>query len=95
MKINTVFIPQINFEQIEIIAKKAATSGAALMNIIPLIPLYKFRNLRPPSCEEMQSARNTAEKYIPQFRLCKQCRADAIGILGNSPLKTNKLLEKS
>jgi nitrogen fixation protein NifB len=23
-----------------------------------------------------------AEKYLPQFRLCRQCRADSVGIPG-------------
>jgi nitrogen fixation protein NifB len=27
-------------------------------------------------------ARGIAERYIPQFRLCRQCRADACGVPG-------------
>ena len=52
------------------------------MNLIPLIPLNMFKDLRSPTCEEISGARAKAEKYLPQFRLCKQCRADAVGIPG-------------
>jgi len=52
------------------------------MNIIPMIPLYKFKDLVPPECKELEEARAIAEKYLPQFRLCKQCRADACGVPG-------------
>ncbi|HMK46802.1 MAG TPA: nitrogenase molybdenum-iron cofactor biosynthesis protein, partial [Methanocella sp.] len=64
------------------IAKMAAEKGAVLMNIIPMIPLYKFANLRAPECSDLEKARAIAEKYLPQFRLCRQCRADACGVPG-------------
>ncbi|HIH44266.1 MAG TPA: radical SAM protein [Candidatus Methanoperedenaceae archaeon] len=85
VKVNTVLIPEINFEEIKDIAKKAAESGAVLMNIIPLIPLHKFKDSRPPECDELMMARTVAEEYIPQFRLCRQCRADAVGVPGSEP----------
>jgi nitrogen fixation protein NifB len=82
VKVNTVLIPEINPDQIEPIAKLAAEKGVVLMNIIPMIPLYKFANLRAPECTDLEQARAIAEKYLPQFRLCKQCRADACGVPG-------------
>ncbi|MCD1294769.1 nitrogenase molybdenum-iron cofactor biosynthesis protein [Methanocella sp. CWC-04] len=82
VKVNTVLIPEINAEQIEPIAKMAAEKGAILMNIIPMIPLYKFAGMKAPECSDLEKARATAEKYLPQFRLCKQCRADACGVPG-------------
>jgi nitrogen fixation protein NifB len=82
VKVNTVLIPEINADQIEPIAKLAAEKGAILMNIIPMIPLYKFADLKAPECKELEEARAIAEKYLPQFRLCKQCRADACGVPG-------------
>ncbi|MEM2177753.1 MAG: radical SAM protein [Candidatus Methanomethylicaceae archaeon] len=82
VRINTVLIPSINMNEIELIAKEVVNRGASLMNIIPLIPLYKFKKIRGPTCEELEKARKIAEKYIPQFRLCKQCRSDAYGIPG-------------
>ncbi|NMC58981.1 MAG: radical SAM protein [Candidatus Methanofastidiosa archaeon] len=83
IKLNTVLIPEINKFEIEKIALKGRNYGVDLMNLIPLIPLNKFKNLNPPTCEEISNARENAEKYIPQFRLCRQCRADAVGIPGH------------
>ncbi len=85
VKVNTVLIPDINFEEIRDIAKKAAESGAILMNIIPLIPLHRFKDKRAPECDELTMARTIAEEFLPQFRLCRQCRADAIGVPGFDP----------
>jgi nitrogen fixation protein NifB len=85
VKTNTVLLPEINMEEIEDIAKKAAEYGAAIMNIIPLIPLYDFELSEPPSCEDLNLVRTLAEEYLPQFRLCQQCRADAVGVPGEEP----------
>jgi len=82
VKINSVLIPGINDMQMTEIAKLASELGAFKMNIIPLIPVHKFKNLRSPTCEELRKAREECERYIPQFRLCKLCRADACGIPG-------------
>jgi nitrogen fixation protein NifB len=82
VKVNTVLVPGINDDQMEKIAKESAARGAILMNIIPMIPLYKFKDMKPPECKDLEEARAVAEKYLPQFRLCKQCRADACGVPG-------------
>lgn len=85
VKVNTVLIPEINFEEIKEIAVRSRDCGAMLMNIIPLIPLNRFENLKAPDCDELTIARTIAEEFLPQFRLCRQCRADAIGIPGMEP----------
>ncbi|MGC8937254.1 MAG: radical SAM protein, partial [Candidatus Methanomethylicaceae archaeon] len=82
VKINTVLIPELNMDEIPKIAEEAAKRGASLMNIIPLIPIHRFKNLRGPTCAELEMARSVAERSIPQFRLCRQCRADACGVPG-------------
>ncbi|NMA30305.1 MAG: radical SAM protein [Candidatus Methanofastidiosa archaeon] len=82
VKLNSVLIPEINLNEIEKIALKGKDYGADLMNLIPLIPLNMFKDLRPPTCEEISLAREKAGKHLPQFKLCKQCRADAVGIPG-------------
>jgi len=76
VKVNSVLIPGINALELINIAKETSIRGAFLMNIIPLIPSYKFKNLRAPSCEELNKIREECSAYLPQFRLCKQCRAD-------------------
>jgi len=85
VKINTVLIPQINAGEIEAIAKSVSERGAWIMNIIPLIPLHDFKDMAPPECDDLKKARATAEKYLKQFHLCRQCRADAVGVPGDEP----------
>ncbi|MFX1452754.1 MAG: radical SAM protein [Promethearchaeota archaeon] len=82
VKINTVLIPEINFNEIEKISLEAARRGAVIHNIIPLIPIYNFKNTPKPTDEQIKKARTISLKYLPQFRVCKQCRADAMGIPG-------------
>ncbi|MCX6694678.1 MAG: radical SAM protein [Candidatus Altiarchaeota archaeon] len=82
VKINTVLIPGVNMDHTGEIAKKYAKIGVNIMNIMPLIPLYKLKDCRAPDCVELQEARVECEKFLPQFRKCKQCRADAVGVPG-------------
>lgn len=86
VKVNSLLIPEINMDELESVALKSRQKGASLQNITPLIPLAEFSGLRPPSCEEIRLTREKCEKILPQFRLCKQCRADAIGIPGKHDL---------
>jgi nitrogen fixation protein NifB len=80
-KINTVLIPEINDLHIAEIAAEVKRRGAHLQNITPLIPVDSFKNIRKPTCSEIIDARNSCEKIIPQFRHCKQCRADVIEVV--------------
>nr|WP_080066074.1 radical SAM protein [Ruminiclostridium hungatei] len=82
VKINTVLIPDINLSHIEEIARVTSEAGAAMMNIIPLIPQNEMSSHKAPDCTELNNARVSAEKYLQVFRHCKQCRADACGIPG-------------
>ncbi|MBA4700606.1 MAG: radical SAM protein [Ruminococcus sp.] len=82
IKINVVLIPGVNDGHIEEIAKTAAELGASFINIIPLIPQHMFADKAEPTCNDLHKARQTAEKYLPVFRHCQRCRADACGIPG-------------
>lgn len=82
VKVNTVLVPDINGEHIEDIAKKVGELGANIYNIIPLIAQYELRDYREPTCQEIDSARTRAGKYVDVFRHCQRCRADAVGIPG-------------
>ena len=82
VKVNTVYIPGINDAEIPLIAWLAGSKGADLMNIMPLIPQAEFEHLQRPSMEMINSMREECIKYIPQMTHCRQCRADAFGILG-------------
>ncbi len=80
VKINTVLIPGINDTEVVEIARLARENGAKLMNIIPLIPLGRFHNRRPPTGAELRLARARAARFMPQFLSCRRCRADAFGV---------------
>lgn len=87
VKINTVLVPGINNQYISEISGAVAEAGASMINIIPLIPQYELRDHPTPDCDELQQARDAAEEYLPVFRHCKQCRADAVGIPGVSEFR--------
>jgi nitrogen fixation protein NifB len=82
VKINTVYIPGINDKHIPEIAKKVGEMGAYTFNVIPLIPLYKFADITPPTMKEKREMQDRCAPYIKQMRHCARCRADAIGKLG-------------
>ena len=82
VKINSVLIPGLNDKHIIEVARKVKEQGASLMNIIPLIPLYKFKDTARPGCAELSEVRDAVEEVIPIFRACTQCRADAYGVPG-------------
>ncbi|MEZ0536689.1 nitrogenase component 1 [Caldicellulosiruptoraceae bacterium PP1] len=82
-KINTVVINGINTNCIEDIAKLAKENGAELLNLMPLIPVKGtlFENLTPISKQELNELRKKYSDIIKQMYHCKQCRADAVGLL--------------
>jgi nitrogen fixation protein NifB len=82
VKVNSVYIPGVNGEELPLIAERAAKLGADLMNIIPLIPQAEFSGLVRPSHRDIALMREKCRPFIPQMTHCKQCRADACGILG-------------
>ncbi len=84
IKINTVLVPEINAGHIEDIAKAVKNAGASIYNIIPLIPQGELKEMKAPTCLEIESARMIASNYIDVFRHCQHCRADAIGVPGES-----------
>ncbi len=94
VKINTVLVPGVNDRHVGEVARVAAGAGACLINIIPLIPQHEMANHRPPDCRELNSARAAAEKYLPVFRHCRHCRADACGIPGSGEDLAGKLYDQ-
>jgi nitrogen fixation protein NifB len=82
IKINTVFIPDVNNNEMEDIARFYSNLGVEIMNIMPLIPIHEMSDKRAPTCSELSDARGRCEIYVKQFKKCKQCRADAVGVPG-------------
>jgi len=79
IKVNTVLVPDVNDLHIDYIARAVKLWGASIMNIIPLIPQFEMADLQPPACSDLNRARARAEEYLPVFRHCQHCRADAAG----------------
>ena len=82
VKINSVLIPGINESEVPLIAEKVKEMGAVVMNVLPLIPQADFAHALPPTAEQLADVRKRSERIIGQFKHCRQCRADAIGIIG-------------
>ena len=83
VKVNTIFMPTINTDDIDFLSKQVAESGAILQNIVPIVPCPTVPDIRPPTLDELQAVRKTASKNIAQFTHCKQCRSDVVGIPGS------------
>jgi nitrogen fixation protein NifB len=82
VKVNTVLIPGVNEGQVTSISNAIKKLGASVMNIMPLIPQADFAGFIPPSEEKLEEVRKNNEKIIGQFKHCRQCRADAVGLIG-------------
>lgn len=82
VKINSVFIPGVNNTELPLIAWLAGMKGADIMNILPLIPQAEFADIKRPPRELVDKMRDECTKDIPQMTHCRQCRADAFGVLG-------------
>lgn len=82
VKVNTILIPGINENEIPLVAKRAGGLGATTMNIMSLIPQADFANVRKPSALDVAAMRNECAPYVNMMSHCRQCRADAAGLLG-------------
>ncbi|MDI9395865.1 MAG: nitrogenase cofactor biosynthesis protein NifB [Euryarchaeota archaeon] len=81
LKVNTVLIPGINDRHVVEIARKLNELGVYIMNVMPLINQGAFADLEPPTAEERKAVQEACEPYVMQMRHCRQCRADAYGLL--------------
>jgi nitrogen fixation protein NifB len=82
VKVNTVYIPGVNEAEIPLIAERAGSLGVHIMNILPLIPQAEFGHLKRPDHKAITAMRDRCRPFVSQMTHCKQCRADACGILG-------------
>ncbi|MCX7920562.1 MAG: nitrogenase cofactor biosynthesis protein NifB [Clostridia bacterium] len=82
-KVNIVMIKGINDTHIEEVVKEVKKCGAFISNIMPLIPAKgsAFENLPLTNNKELNELRKKCEIDLKQMYHCKQCRADAIGML--------------
>ena len=82
VKVNSVYIPGVNDFELPAIAHLASEYGAHMHNILPLIPQNKFRSAAPPTPTDIHAMRAECGEYLSQMSHCKQCRADACGVIG-------------
>ncbi len=88
VKINSVLIPGINDMHLPEVSHAIRDMGAFLHNIMPLISkpehgtYYGLNGQREPTPEEVQQVRDLSGAFMPQMAHCQQCRADAVGMLG-------------
>jgi nitrogen fixation protein NifB len=87
-KINSVLIPGINDEHLIEVNKAVKARGAFLHNIMPLISeaehgtVFGLTGQRGPSAQELKEVQDACMGGANLMRHCRQCRADAVGLLG-------------
>lgn len=82
VKVNSVYLPGVNEDDLVLVAQRAGELGADIMNVLPLIPQGAFAGLTRPSYEALHAKRDELRPFMPQMSHCRQCRADACGTLG-------------
>ncbi|WP_303786991.1 nitrogenase cofactor biosynthesis protein NifB [Azovibrio restrictus] len=88
VKVNSVMIPGVNDEHLKEVSKVVKAKGAFLHNVMPLIAeaehgtYYGLMGQRSPSAEELQALQDECAGDMAMMRHCRQCRADAVGLLG-------------
>ncbi len=88
VKVNSVMIPGVNDEHLEEVSKVVKAKGAFLHNVMPLIAeeehgtFYGVMGQRGPTHDELQGLQDKCAGDMNMMRHCRQCRADAVGMLG-------------
>jgi len=87
-KVNSVMIPGVNDRHLIEVNKAVKSRGAFLHNIMPLISapehgtVYGLNGQRGPTAQELKALQDGCEGEMNMMRHCRQCRADAVGLLG-------------
>ncbi len=88
VKVNSVLIPGVNDEHLIEVNRQVKARGAFLHNIMPLISdpahgtFYGVNGQRGPTPQELKKVQDACEGGAKMMRHCRQCRADAVGMLG-------------
>jgi nitrogen fixation protein NifB len=87
-KVNSVMIPGINDRHLVDVNKAVKARGAFLHSVMPLISApehgtaFGLSGQRGPSAQELKELQDRCEGGMRMMRHCRQCRADAVGLLG-------------
>jgi nitrogen fixation protein NifB len=88
VKVNSVMIPGVNDEHLKEVSKVVKAKGAFLHNVMPLIAeaehgtYYGLMGQREPTPLELEALQESCAGDMAMMRHCRQCRADAVGMLG-------------
>tara|TARA_R110000868_G_scaffold4278_5_gene27116 strand:+ start:41627 stop:43159 length:1533 start_codon:yes stop_codon:yes gene_type:complete len=88
VKVNSVMIPGVNDEHLKEVSRTVKSKGAFLHNVMPLISesehgtFFGIMGQRGPEPEELQDLQDACSGDMNMMRHCRQCRADAVGLLG-------------
>lgn len=85
VKVNIVLLKGINETEITEIMQMIRECGCTIANIMQLIPVAgsKFEYMELVSNFDLNRIRKECAAILPQMAHCRQCRADAVGTLGN------------
>jgi nitrogen fixation protein NifB len=101
-KVNSVMIPGVNDHHLVEVNRAVKSRGAFLHNIMPLISapehgtVFGLSGQRGPSAQELKALQDQCEGEMNMMRHCRQCRADAVGLLGedrSTEFTTEKVME--
>jgi nitrogen fixation protein NifB len=87
-KVNSVMIPGINDHHLVEVNRVIREKGAFLHNIMPLISApehgthFGLTGQRGPTPKELKEVQDNCSGNMKMMRHCRQCRADAVGLLG-------------
>ena len=99
-KVNSVMIPGVNDKHLVEVNRAVKSRGAFLHNIMPLISapehgtVFGLAGQRGPTAQELKALQDDCEGEMNMMRHCRQCRADAVGLLGedrSAEFTTDKL----
>lgn len=88
VKVNSVVIPGVNDRHLPDVVRTVRRAGAFLANLVPLLSApehgthYGSTGRRGPTPEELEAVQGACELDATVMRHCRQCRADAVGRLG-------------
>ncbi len=88
VKVNSVLIPGVNDGHLREVSRVVKAKGAFLHNVMPLIAeaghgtFFGVMGQRGPTHTELQALQDECAGDMNMMRHCRQCRADAVGLLG-------------
>ena len=88
VKVNSVLIPGVNDAHLIEVNREVKRRGAFLHNIMPLISApehgtqFGLTGQRGPTAAELRAVQEACAGGANLMKHCRQCRADAVGLLG-------------